>query len=344
MNRSTRHIVGIDIGKDTFTARLVALGESPTPIGEVESFPNSSEGYAQLKRWAVGTGAEPESSQVVMEATGVYWEACALYCHGEGFAVSIVNPAQIKFFARTTLMRGKTDTLDADLIARFGAAIKPRVWNPPGEAFEELQLFSRQRDAYVAMLTQERNRLHALSHRVHCPRQVIRMTKAHIRFLEKRIEELEQGFKDHLDQSPEWRRSVDLLTSMTGIGVVTAGVFLTETLAFSTMVDARQLTAYAGLAPAPHTSGTSVRRRSRISKVGNPRLRRAAYMASISGVRANPVLKAFYKRLREKGKPAKVALVAVARKLLTIAFALVQSQRPFDPLYISTKPGAKVCA
>ncbi|MEK9135905.1 MAG: IS110 family transposase [Bacteroidota bacterium] len=280
-----------------------------------------------------------------MEATGVYWEACALYCHGEGFAVSVVNPAQIKFFARTTLMRGKTDTLDADLIARFGAAVKPRVWNPPGKAFEELQLFSRQRDAYVAMLTEERNRLHALSHRVHCPPQVIRMTKAHIRFLEKRIEELEQGFKDHLDQSPEWKRSVELLTSMTGIGVVTAGVFLPETLAFSTMVDARQLIPLCGtgLAPAPHTSGTSVRRRPRISKVGNPRLRRAAYMASISGIRANPVLKAFYKRLREKGKPAKVALVAVARKLLTIAFALVQTQRPFDPNYVSVNPSAEVC-
>lgn len=344
MNQPITHIVGIDIAKDTFCARLLSAGNNPAPIGEVKSFSNSSDGYEQMKRWVIEQGAVAASSHVIMEATGVYWEACALYCHEQHFVVSIVNPAQIKYFARTTLMRGKTDPLDADLIARFGAVMKPKAWTPPGIAFDDLQVLSRQRDAYVRMLTEEKNRLHALSHRAHCPREVLRMTKAHIRFLEKQIDELGQAFKDHLDQTPAWKQTIEALTSITGIGMTTAGVLLTETLAFSTFVDGRQLTAYAGLAPAPFTSGSSVYHKPRISKIGNPRLRRAVYMASVSGIRFNPVLKTFYERLRANGKPAKVALVAVARKLLTIAFAIVRSQQPFDPNYVSVKPSLQVCA
>lgn len=324
MNSAINHTIGIDIAKDTFSVRLLSVDKSPRPIGEIKTFPNSSEGYGEMKRWVVEQGAEPGSTQVIMEATGVYWEACGLYCHQEHFVVSIVNPAQIKFFARTTLRRGKSDPLDADLIARFGAVMKPKAWTPPGIAFDELQLLSRQRDAYVRMLTEEKNRLHALSHRTHCPKEVVRMTKAHIRFLEKQIDELGEAFKDHLDRTPAWKQTIEALTTITGIGMMTASVLLTETLAFSTFVDGRQLTAYAGLAPAPFTSGSSVYHKPRISKIGNPRLRRAVYMASISGIRFNPVLRTFYERLRANGKPAKVALVAVARKLLTIAFAVVR--------------------
>ena len=344
MNSTISHTVGIDIAKDTFSVRLLSVGNGPTPVGEIKTFANSSEGYTEMKRWVVEHGAEPASTQVIMEATGVYWEACALYCHQQQFVVSIVNPAQIKYFARTTLMRGKTDPLDANLIARFGAMMKPKAWTPPGIAFDDLQVLSRQRDAYVRMLTEEKNRLHALSHRAHCPSEVLRMTKAHIRFLEKQIDELGHAFKDHLDQTPAWKQTIEALTSITSIGMVTAGVLLTETLAFSTFVDGRQLTAYAGLAPAPFTSGSSVYRKPRISKIGNPRLRRAVYMASVSGIRFNPVLKTFYERLRANGKPAKVALVAVARKLLTIAFAVVRSQRPFDRNYVSLKPSHQLYA
>ena len=344
MDITIKHTIGIDIAKETFTVRLLSVENSPTPVGEIKTFSNSSEGYTEMKRSVVDQGAEPVSTQVIMEATGVYWEGCALFCNEQHFVVSIVNPAQIKYFARTTLMRGKTDPLDADLIARFGALLKPKAWTPPGIAFDDLQVLSRQRDAYVKMLTEEKNRLHALSHRAHCPREVLRMTKAHIRFLEKQIDELEQAFKDHLDQTPAWKQTIEVLTSITGIGMMTASVLLTETLAFSTFVDGRQLTAYAGLAPAPFTSGSSVHRKPRISKIGNARLRRAVYMASISGIRFNPVLKTFYQRLRASGKPAKVALVAVARKLLTIAFAVVRSQRPFDPNYVSVKPSHQFCA
>jgi transposase len=133
MNNIINHTVGIDIAKDTFSVRLLSVGTDAAAVGDIQSFPNSGEGYAQMKQWVVEQGAHPASTQVVMEATGVYWEACALYCHQEHFVVSIINPAQIKYFARTTLMRGKSDPLDADLIARFGAVMKPKAWTPPGD-------------------------------------------------------------------------------------------------------------------------------------------------------------------------------------------------------------------
>ncbi|MCK4416692.1 MAG: IS110 family transposase [Candidatus Latescibacteria bacterium] len=341
MNSSLTHVIGIDISKDTISVRLLGLGDSPLPIGGIQTFSNCETGYRQLERWLSGLGVVANSTQVVMEATGVYWEGCAWYCHEQGFQVSVVNPAQIKYFARTTLMRGKTDPLDADLIARFGVAVKPRFWTPPDETLESLRIFVHQREAYVAMLTEEKNRLHAFQHRAHCPQKVITMTKSHIRFLEKRIAELEQTFKDLLRQKPNWQRSIDLLTSIPGVGLITATILYTETHAFSTIVASRQLTAFAGVAPAPFLSGTSVHHQTRISKIGNPRIRQAVYLASVSGVRFNPALKTFYQRLRDNGKPTKVALVAVSRKLLTIAFALIQSQRPFDPNYVSTKTKMK---
>jgi transposase len=337
MNSSLTHVIGIDISKDTIAVRLLGLGDSPHPIGGIQTFSNCETGYRHLERWLSGLGVVANSTQVVMEATGVYWEGCAWYCHEHGFQVSVVNPAQIKYFARTTLMRGKTDPLDADLIARFGVAVKPRFWTPPDETLENLRIFVHQREAYVAMLTEEKNRLHAFQHRAHCPKKVITMTKSHIRFLEKRIAELEQTFKDILRQKPNWQRSIDLLTSIPGVGLITATILYTETHAFSTIVASRQLTAFAGVSPAPFLSGTSVHHQTRISKIGNPRIRQAVYLASVSGVRFNPVLKTFYQRLRDNGKPTKVALVAVSRKLLTIAFALIQSQQPFDPNYVSTK-------
>lgn len=148
MNSLLTHVIGIDISKDTISLRLLGLGDSPHPIGGIQTFSNCETGYRHLERWLCGLGVVANSTQVVMEATGVYWEGCAWYCHEHGFQVSVVNPAQIKYFARTTLMRGKTDPLDADLIARFGVTVKPLFWTPPDETLESLRIFVHQREAY----------------------------------------------------------------------------------------------------------------------------------------------------------------------------------------------------
>jgi len=325
--------VGIDIASLTFAVRLLHDG---TPVGAAAEFENRAAGFAQVEHWLNRQGATPAQTLVVMEATGVYWEECALYLHGQGYRVNVVNPAQVKGYARTTLRRAKTDATDADLIARFAWSVPLPRWQPPSLELEALQLLIRQREAYLSMLTQEKNRLHALERRPQVPRSLVKSTKEHIRFLERQVQKLEDSFKSELKQYPQWQQSLDLLQSIPGVGPIIAAVLLTETGAFASFVEARQLTAYAGIAPVPYTSGSSVKRPSSISKVGNARLRRALYMAALSASRTQSMLGEFYRRLRAKGKPAKVALVALARKILVIALALVRSQKTFDPLLAQT--------
>lgn len=332
------HVIGVDIGKDSFYLKLMQCVEASGQKEEVQSFTNDQAGYESLLKWAEKQQLLFPTTQVVMEATGVYWEGLAIFCHEQGFKVSIVNPAQVKAYSKTILRRGKTDSMDADLIAKFGLNIKPRIWEPPGDAIDNLRIIIRQRDSYIAMRKEEKNRLHSLESKAKAPKQAITITKKHIAFLEKQIKQLEQTFKDDLKNDPKWQKSVELLMSIPGIGLITAGVLFTETFAFSSFTDAKQLAAYAGIAPAPYQSGSSVNYKSRISKVGNPRIRVALYISAVSCIRTNTVFRAMYKRLREKGKPAKVALIAVARKLLTVAFAIITSQKFFNKEYISVKP------
>lgn len=327
--------LGTDVAKLTLALRLMTSGSSPKVVSTPKTVENTAKGHQEVFQWLQQQGTDPHTTRVVMEATGVYWEAFALAAHEHGYTVCVVNPAQVKYFARTTLMRGKTDAMDAEMIARFGAIMSPHRWEPPGIEMEHLRLIMRQRDAYVAMMTEETNRLHALEGRSHPHKEMMRITKKHIRFLEEQIHRMEDTFKQTLRDNPQWKQSVDLLMTIPGIGLITAGTLLTETNNFAAFVDAHQLAAYAGLSPAPFLSGTSVRGNASISKIGNARLRRALYMAALSAIRQHSVFKELYQRLRVKGKPCKVGLIAVARKLILVAYALTHSQQSFRPDYVS---------
>lgn len=329
-------IAGLDIASLTFVVRL--LNHAGTSIDNTTEFPNSSAGFKEFQRWLEKQGATASETLVVMEATGVYWEVCALALHAAGFAVNVVNPAQIKSFARTTLRRVKTDATDADLIARFALSVPLPAWQPPSLELEGLQLMMRQREDFLEMLGQQKNQLGSLERRPCVPKSVLKAAKEHINFLEKRIKNIEDDFKKEIKQYPEWQQSLDLLLTIPGVGLVTAAILLTETGALSNFTEARQLTAYAGIAPAPFSSGSSVSRPSSISKIGDPRLRRAYYMASlIVTKKSQSPYKEFYDRLRAKGKPFKVAMVAVARKLMILCFRIIKSGKPYDPDYASKK-------
>jgi transposase len=324
-------IVGLDVASLKFVVRLLSHG---TPLGNTPEFDNGPAGFKALQIWLKEHGALPSETLVVMEATGVYWEECALALYTAGFAVNVVNPARIKSFARTLQRRAKTDSVDADLIARFALSVPLTAWQPPSLEMGVLQLIMRQREDYITMRDQERNRLHAQERSSQAPAYVLNNTRRHIAFLERRIKDIENTFKKELKKYPEWHKSVELLQTIPGIGSVTAAVFFTETRALNGFVEARQVTAYSGIAPAPYSSGSSVCRPSSISKIGDPRLRKAFYMAALSATRleASP-FRAFYLRLCGKGKPAKVALVAVARKLMVLCFRVMRSQMPYDPAY-----------
>jgi transposase len=329
-----KHILGIDIASETFVASLVTNEPAPKNKSEATTFPNASDGFSACRDWAMKYNIVSSETLVVVEATGVYWEALALFFYQQNFSVSVVNPAQVKYYAQSVLLRGKTDELDANLIARFGAIMNPRLWEPPSALSEELQVLMRQRDAYLAMLTQERNRLHSYERSGFPPKRAIAVSQKTIAFLEQQIKELETNFKNTINSDIYWKQMLELLQTVPGIGLITAGTLLTETRALQSFHSAKQLTAFVGIAPAPYSSGKSVYHRSRISKIGNPRIRRALYMAAVSSIRFNPIMKTFYERLVARGKSKKLSLVAVARKLLVICFAICKSQQPFQNNYV----------
>lgn len=330
----SRYCLGLDISSQTFTAQLLEEGAA---VGKAIDFANEPKGYRQLIQWLKNYGVALAQTHAVMEATGVYWEECALYLHGQGIRVNVINPAQIKAFANVTLRRSKTDRTDANLIARFGATMPLPLWQPPSLEMEALQITMRHREALIDMLTEEKNRLHALERRPGTPQEVIKTVKKHIAFMQQQVKNLDDTFKKKLKEQPEWQECYELLQSLPGVGGIIAAVLMGETGGMVSFMEARQLVAHAGIAPQQHESGTSVKRTACISKIGNARLRRAVYMAALSAIRCQGPLKDFYQRLVGRGKAKKLALVAVARKLLVLAFKIVRFGKPYDARYQAQK-------
>ena len=296
------------------------------------TFDQSPAGFAAFQQHLQTTGVAPASTLLVLEATGNYWVALAVTLHAAGFVVSVLNPAQVHYFAKAQLRRAKTDALDAQLLTQFALERQPPAWTPPPAVYHELRQRLLMRDSLVDMRQQARNQRHAL---LHWP-VVVDGVRQHldelILDLSQRIEVLEQEVASVL-QVGDWATSATLLQSITGIGTLTAAWLLVTTLNFTLCGSPEAATAYAGLAPQPHESGSSVKGRRRIGHGGNARLRTALYMATMSATQHNPAIKSFYSRLRTAGKPMKVARCAAARKLLHLAFAVVTKQQRFDPSY-----------
>jgi transposase len=312
-------MLGIDIAKDKFdVALLLDNGKYKTKV-----FANHSKGFIALEQWL--RDHRVHSVHACMEATGIYGDALALFLVDAGFGVSVVNPAQIKAFAQAELTRNKTDAVDARLIARFGALHQPPLWVPPPRAIRDLQALVRRLEALNDLRQQEANRLEVSEPAVRRSIETVLST------LEAQIREIKQKINDHIDQNPDLRGKRELLESIPGIAEATSAhllIYLAQEGRFS---KAKELGAFAGLTPRRRESGSSVQGKSRLSKMGESRLRKALYMPAVSAMRHNPVMAAFAKRLLENGKPKMVIVCAIMRKLLHMAFGILKSGRPFDP-------------
>jgi transposase len=323
----TLAILGIDIAKGSFQVSLFQAGRNYN-----RTFRNEATGFATLDKWL--NKHEVEQLHACMEATGRYWEALACHLHQAGYTVSVVNPACIHNYAKSKLLRNKTDKVDAQLIANYCATQQPVAWTPPPPEVHELQALVRHLEGLHHMRTQENNRLAAGA-----PAATVRdMLQKHLRFLDQQIEDLQQQIDDHIEQYPELKKQRDLLDSIPGIGTLTAAKLLGENI--QTFSSTRALAAYAGLNPQLADSGSSVRRKPRLSKVGNSALRKALYFPAISAKSHNPIIKAFCERLKERGKQTMVIIGAAMRKLLCLALGVLKSGQPFDPNYVQRTGGA----
>jgi Transposase and inactivated derivatives len=312
-------VLGIDIAKATFHAALLHNGKL-----HQRRFDNTETGFAQLQAWL----AKHRSKRLhaCMEATASYGDELADFLYAAGHTVSIVNPARIKGFAQSQLQRNKTDQLDAALIARFCAQQHPEAWTPPPAEIKQLQALMRRLEALQEMRQQEVNRLEQAGRQA-----LVRESLEHIiATLDAEMARLRQLIKAHIDQYPHLKRDRELLMSIPGIGETTAAWLLSE-VQVEAYRSARQVAAHAGLTPQHHESGTSVRGRTRMSKTGNARLRRALYMPALSAKRYNPIIKAFCQRLQQRGKRPMEIVGAAMRKLLHIVYGVLKSGQAFDP-------------
>lgn len=317
---------GVDSSATTFTASWTSPGHAPS---KPRSFEQTPTGFDAFQKALATTSRGPSSTLVVLEATGSYWIALATVLHAAGYIVSVINPLQAHHFAKALLRRAKTDELDATMLCELAERLQPDAWTPPPTIYHELRQRLVARDSLMTMRQQVRNQRHALAQ---WPVGVAGVDE-HLETVERtiagQIKELEQAISETLRAS-EWGQSAAYLMSIPGIGLLTASWLVVSTLNFSMCESAQAAAAYAGLVPQARESGTSVRGRRQIGRGGNSRLRRAVYLAAVSGVRHNVVLKTYYSRLRERGKVAKVALCAAARKLLHIAYAVVKKGEMFD--------------
>ena len=320
----TSHMtLGIDVAKRTFDAALLSDARRP----HHHQFANTQAGFLQLATWL-----RPHTGQAIhagLEATGTYGQALALFLHQQGVRVSVINPARIHAFAKSELARNKTDKLDAALIARFTAAQQPAAWTPPSVAQRHLQALERRLEALQAMRQQERNRLDLEAD----DSLVADSLREHLEHLDEQLRCLQRRLRQHVRTHPLLQHQNDLLQSIPGIGETTALKLLAEMPGLAQWSSARQAVAYAGLNPRQRESGSSVRGRAHLSKLGNARLRRALYFPAVVAMGSNPLLKPFAERLRDRGKPPMVIVGAVMRKLLHQAYGVLKHGQPFNPNY-----------
>ena len=322
----TLSIIGIDISKLKFD--LCLLRDNGKLKHKV--FANTASGFSQLSAWL--TKQKVERVHACMEATGTYGEALATYLFDAGHQVSIINPAVIKAYAQSRLARTKTDKADATLIAQFCLERDPPAWQPPPAQVRQLQALVRRLEALLEMQQMEVNRLSS-----GVSAELVRQSLTeHIAFLDEEIKRTTTLIRQHIDQHPTLREQRELLVSIPGIGETTAAKLLAEMLDVKLYKSARQLAAFAGLVPRLHESGSSIKRKARLSKLGAPRLRKALYFPAIAAIKYNPYIKAMSLRLKERGLCPMQIIGAAMRKLVHLAYGVLKSGRPFDPSMVKT--------
>jgi transposase len=302
------------LGLDVAKASVVLASEPAGPRGQ---FATDSPGLQAL---VAACQAQPVTL-IVLEATGGYEAPVAAALATAGLPVTIVNPRQVRAFAQALGRLAKTDRVDAEVLALFAARVRPTPRPLPDVATQELEALLARRRQLLEMLHAERQRLPRAR-----GREVRRNLRAHIRWLEHGGIDADAELERLIQQSPVWRVQDELLQSVPGVGPMLARTLLGLVPELG-QLDRHQIAALVGVAPLARDSGTLRGRRTCWG--GRPAVRTVLYMAALTAARYNPVLRLFYQRLRAAGKPAKVALTAVARKLLVLLNAILRDQRPW---------------
>jgi transposase len=304
--------IGIDVSKDALDAHAL-------PAGQRRRFTNDATGIAELVEWARPLAAE----RIILESTGHFQKAAVGALLAAGLPAVVVNARQARDFAKALGVLAKTDAIDAGVLARFGQVIPTVVRPLPAPEIQAFQELYDRRSQLVRMLAAERNHRHAAT-----AAKVIRDIDAHIRQLEKRIASLEDRMDHFVENSETFRARDEILQSIPGVGPQVSRTLLAHLPELGDG-DRHRITALVGLAPFADDSGQE--QHTRHIRGGRGKVRLGLYQAAVVAIRHCPPMKELYARLKHRGKASKVALIAVARKLLVLANALIRNMTPYNP-------------
>jgi transposase len=317
MNIYTDYL-GVDISKETF--------DVVNKAGKHLQYCNNNKGFSKFYK------SIPKGSLCVMEATGIYHLCLAKFLYSKEIAVSVVNPLRIKRFSQMHLRRNKTDKADAQIISLYAQTQGLELWEPAPQVIEQSKDTYQIMEQYIEFRAGLKNKLDALKSKDASKRliesiisQIAHITDS-INVLQTELDELINGYNPVM---------LSNITSIVGIGQRTAALLIVATEGFKNFDNSKQLCSFFGLAPTETSSGTSINGKRKISKMGNPLVRKKLYMCSLQASRYNKTCFNLYQRLLAKGKPKKLALIAVANKLLKIVYAIAKSGLPYDREYMS---------
>lgn len=319
-------ILGIDVAKLTLDLTLLTPSGAPYHT----TIDNTPTGFAALQTWLLDH--EVTTLHACMEATNVYWEAIATWLHAHGYTVSVVNPARIKGFGQALMQRTKTDRQDSLVIALFCAKHQPSAWAPSSPEQRHLRSLVRLRHDLIQSRVQQENRLRDTTDAV-----VITILQRVVDGLKTEVAAVEAHIQEQIASDRHLKEQAVLLTSIKGIGMVTASLIMAELPKLAQYPSAKAAAADVGVTPSQYDSGTSVHRRPRMSKMGKSDLRAALYLPALTAMRWCPAIKAFADRLTASGKPSKVVIGAVMRKLIHICYGVLKHKTPYDPAKVGPK-------
>ncbi len=310
--------LGIDISKETF--------DVVDKSGKHSQYSNDPKGFSNFKKTI------KKGSLCIMEVTGIYHLRLATFLYSKNIAVSVVNPLRIKRFSQMHLRRNKTDKADAQIICQFGQEQNLDLWEPAPQEIEQAKDMVQVIEQYIEFRASLKNKIDGLKSK-NAEQFLIDSVNAQINSITESIDELQKELDEIVKgYNPTMLKNI---TSIVGIGQRTAALLIVATEGFTNFDNAKQVSSYFGLAPTELSSGTSVNGKRKISKMGNPLVRKKLYMCSLQASRYNKSCIDLYQRLIAKGKPKKLALIAVANKLIKIIFAIAKSGLPYDKEYKS---------
>ncbi|HEV2487126.1 MAG TPA: IS110 family transposase [Terracidiphilus sp.] len=319
-------------GIDVSAKELVVMVERQGQRESSRTFPNTPPGHQQLQRYLARSASK---LRVCLEATGLYGLDIALRLQADPrFEVMVANPRSVKNFAQALFQRSKSDPLDTRVLVEYAARMPFQAWQPPSTAALQLTALTRRIHALTEQATQEKNRWHAITATATGFAIVVADLKRSLRSLENARLRLARAARKIIAGDAQLERRFLLLRSLPGVGETSALQLLGELVLIPADADVRQWVAYAGLDPREYSSGSSLKKRPRISKVGNRHVRRALYMPALTAAHHSPIFRAYYLHLQAAGKCKMVALVAVMRKLLHAIFGMFKHDTVFEAVRI----------